>query len=223
MNLLLGTVVRTRTHHEAVAETTGLLCSIDPLGAHVVLLQLAATSSSSSDRSHSSSKEVDDDFVRKVTMLHHKSFDMLEPVHPIPDEWVCYLRQHNEKQTKITQKTKTAGTYHQEEEEEEQQQQQKRAIRQRRREETVNLLKQHGMVLTSAPPTTTTTTLTPEDSIVALGGALKICGPLFDANSCTSSNPLILRRIRNLLISSEKEREPEHERGFNRSKPTATS
>lgn len=145
---------------------TGLLCSLDPLNTHIVLLRLESTSQDQHLQQ------------QKVTMLHRESFTTVEVADPIPLEWVVYLKKHQEKSH--IQNTSTENISGQDD--------QNKIVKIQRMNHTISVLKKNGMKSKIS-----------KDEIVALGGALRIVGPLYDATGCTSSNPLILRRMINLL------------------------
>jgi len=158
-----------RHNHTDATTTTGLLCSIDPLGTHVMLLRIEALQ--------------DGTLQRRVTMLHRATFHTLEPLSPIPKLWQDYLATHqatagNDKETVVDNNDAKRVAVLEEEN--------------RLCEATLVLLNTHGVVAT-------VTNDTRSKKIVAFGGALTIRGPKFNAAGCTSANPLILRRIRTLL------------------------
>jgi len=111
-------------------------------------------------------------------MLHRESFTTVEVADPIPLEWVAYLKKHQEKSHIQTTSTENISG----------QDDQNKIVKIQRMNHTISVLKKNGMKSKIS-----------KDEIVALGGALRIVGPLYDATGCTSSNPLILRRMINLL------------------------
>ena len=146
---------------------TGLLCSLDPLNTHIVLLRLESTTQDQHLQQ------------QKVTMLHRESFTTVEVADPIPLEWVAYLKKHQEKSHIQTTSTENISG----------QDDQNKIVKIQRMNHTISVLKKNGMKSKISKD---------GNSIVALGGALSIVEP-FDATGCTSSNPLILRRMINLL------------------------
>ena len=171
-------------NHNHSDVTTGLLCSIDPLGNHVMLLRIEALQ--------------DGTLQRRVTMLHRATFHTLEPLSPIPKLWQDYLATHqatagNDKETVVDNNDAKRAAVLEEEN--------------RLCEATLVLLNTHGVVATVTNDTRSNVghkdnreeNHPSSKKIVAFGGALTIRGPKFNAAGCTSANPLILRRIRTLL------------------------
>ena len=159
----------------------GVLCSIDPTGSHVVLLRLVPGGDGAA-------------WIHTVTMLHRASFQTLEPADPVPLEWTEQLERAVAKKTLTAELTASKLGKKEDEEEEdskkkkEEEEEEEESEDKKRREATLELLKRNGIV-----------SVLENKRIVAFGGCLSIHGPLYDAASCKSSNPVVLRRMRALL------------------------
>ena len=154
----------------------GVLCSIDPTGSHVVLLRLVPGGDGAA-------------WIHTVSMLHRASFQTLEPADPVPLEWTEQLeRAVAKKLGKKEDEEEEDSKKKKEEEEEEDEEEEEESEDKKRREATLELLKRNGIV-----------SVLENKRIVTFGGCLSIHGPLYDAASCKSSNPVVLRRMRALL------------------------
>jgi hypothetical protein len=162
---------------------SGLLCSIDPLGTHVMILQLK----------HLEDKTLN----RSIIMLHKEMIDTLELVADVPDIWKDYLTDQIKKSTKKVEEKKQGSN---------------QSVSPAEREQadsnclsTLNFLKSHGVVATVVEKSIDRNGhQTCFKKIVAFGGALTINGPKYDSAGCNSVNSLILRRVRTLLEKGNK-------------------